>query len=118
MSPLKAMSLLGRWVRVSQAHVAFGGGCSCGDDLAPLHVGEMAMRVMDTLAARHSDNAAIQTLLAERADYRRNESGSIGGLLKAIAMRSAKGVNDEDQFSMLAELERSIESLDAGLRMG
>ncbi len=111
-APLKAMSLLGRWGRVAQGHVAFGGGCSCGGGMGPVHMSEMEIYVMDYLAAKYSGNAAIQSLLAERAGYKSNETGSIGEVLKAIATRSVEAVSNEDQLAMLADLERSIESLD------
>ncbi len=111
-APLKAMSLLGRWGRVSQGHVAFGGGCSCGGGMGPVHMSEMEMHVMDYLAAKYADNAPVQALLIERAAYKPNESGNIGELLKVIATRSADAVSEETQQAMLADLERSIESLD------
>jgi len=111
-APLKAMSLLGRWGRVAQGHVAFGGGCSCGGGMGPVHMSEMEIHVMDYLAAKYSGNAAIQSLLADRAGYKPNEAGNLGEVLKAIATRSADAVKNEDQLAMLADLERSIESLD------
>ena len=117
-APLKAMSLLGRWGRVSQGHVAFGGGCSCGGGMGPVHMSEMEMHVMDYLAAKYASNAAIQVLLVERAGYKPNESGNLGEVLKAIAMRSADSVKIDDQLAMLADLERSIESLDEITRGG
>ncbi len=111
-APLKAMSLLGRWGRVAQGHVAFGGGCSCGGGMGPVHMSEMEIHVMDYLAAKYAGNAAIQSLLVEQAGYRPNEAGNLGEVLKAIAMRSVGAIKNEDQLSMLADLERSIESLD------
>ena len=111
-APLKAMSLLGRWGRVAQGHVAFGGGCSCGGGMGPVHMSEMEIHVMDYLAAKYSGNTAVQSLLVERAGYKPNEAGNIGEILKAIATRSVEAVENEDQLAMLADLERSIESLD------
>ena len=111
-APLKAMWLLGRWGRVAQGHVAFGGGCSCGGGMGPVHMSDMEIHVMDYLAAKYSGNAAIQSLLAGRAGYKPNEAGNLGEVLKAIATRSAEAVTNEDQLAMLADLERSIESLD------
>jgi len=111
-APLKAMSLLGRWGRVAQGHVAFGGGCSCGGGMGPVHMSEMEIHVMDYLAAKYSGNTAVQSLLVERAGYKPNEAGNIGEILKAIATRSVEAVKNEDQLAMLADLERSIESLD------
>ena len=111
-APVKAMSLLGRWGRVAQGHVAFGGGCSCGGGMGPVHMSEMEIHVMDYLAAKYAANAAIQSLLVEQAGYKPNEAGNLGEVLKAIAMRSVGAIKNEDQLSMLADLERSIESLD------
>ena len=117
-APLKAMSLLGRWGKVSQGHVAFGGGCSCGGGMGPVHMSEMEMHVMDYLAAKYAGNAAIQALLVGRGGYKAGESGNLGEVLKAMAMRDASEVLLEDQLSMLADLERSIESLDEITRRG
>ncbi|MSQ53632.1 MAG: hypothetical protein EXR28_17345 [Betaproteobacteria bacterium] len=117
-APLKALSLLGRWGRVALGHVAFGGGCSCAGGMGPIHMSEMEMHVMDYLAAKYSDNSAIQSLLIERGGYKPNEAGSIGEVLNAIATRAAGAVKPEDQIAMLADLERSIESLDEITRGG
>ena len=73
---------------------------------------EMEIHVMDYLAAKYSGNAAIQSLLVERAGYKPNEAGRLDEVLKAIATRSVEAIKNEDQLSMLADLERSIESLD------
>lgn len=110
--PVLAMSLLGRWSKVSQGHIAFGGGCSCGGDFGPIHMSQMEMHVMDYLASKYADNAAIQRLLVEVAGYKPNEAGQLGEVLKAFAMRSADGIAAQDQLSILVDLERSIESLD------
>ena len=117
-APLKALSLLGRWGRVALGHVAFGGGCSCSGGMGPIHMSDMEMHVMDYLAAKYSDNPAIQRLLIERGGYKPNEAGNIGEVLNAIATRSADTVKPEDQIAMLADLERSIESLDEITRGG
>ena len=117
-APLKAMSLLGRWGRVAQGHVAFGGGCSCGGGMGPIHMSEMEMHVMDYLAAKYADNATVQELLTGVAGYKPNEAGSLGEVLKAIATGAAGTVKTEDQVSILADLERSIESLDEITRGG
>ncbi len=117
-APLKALSLLGRWGRVALGHVAFGGGCSCAGGMGPIHMSDMEMHVMDYLAAKYSDNASIQRLLIERGGYKPNEAGNIGAVLNAIATRSADTVKPDDQIAMLADLERSIESLDELTRGG
>ncbi|MFM9968711.1 MAG: hypothetical protein ACKVQK_09970 [Burkholderiales bacterium] len=111
-APLLAMSLLGRWGRVAQGHVAFGGGCSCAGGMGPIHMSQMELHVMDYLAAKYADNAPIQVLLVERAEYKPNESGNLGEVLKAIATREAEGVSSADQLALLADLTRSIDSLD------
>jgi hypothetical protein len=117
-APLKAMSLLGRWGRVAQGHVAFGGGCSCGGGMGPIHMSEMEMHVLDYLAAKYLSNAAVQSLLVDVAGYKPNEAGNLGEVLKAMATRSAGAVTTEDQLSLLADLERSIDSLDEITRGG
>ena len=117
-APLKAMSLLGRWGRVAQGHVAFGGGCSCGGGMGPIHMSEMELHVMDYLAAKYAGNAAVQGLLIGTAGYKPNEAGNLGEVLKAIATGTAGAVKTEDQLSILADLERSIDSLDEITRGG
>lgn len=117
-APLKAMSLLGRWGRVAQGHVAFGGGCSCGGGMGPIHMSQMELHVMDYLAAKYAGNAAVQCLLADVAGYKPNEAGNLGEVLKAIATGAAGEVTVGDQLLMLADLERSIDSLDEITRGG
>lgn len=115
---LKAMSLLGKWGRVAQGHVAFGGGCSCGGGMGPIHMSEMEVHILDYLAAKYLSNAAVQALLIDVAGYKPNEAGNLGEILKAIATRTAGGIKPDDQQLILADLERSIESLDEISRGG
>lgn len=119
-APLRAMQLLGRWTRMAQGHIAFGGGCNCCGDFGNIQVKDMEQHILDYLETKYraAGVEAIPRLLIERAGYRSSESGSVAELLRAIAGQSDTGVPAEQLLSLLADLERSIDSLDQMLRGG
>ena len=115
---IKAMTLLGRWGRMAQGHIAFGGGCNCCGEFGNLQVADMEQHILDYLDTKYraAKVEGVTTLLAQHAGYRSGASGSIPDLLKAIAGQGALPVGAEQQASLLADLERSIDSLDEMLR--
>ncbi|MFH1044630.1 MAG: hypothetical protein V1796_06215 [Pseudomonadota bacterium] len=115
---LKAMQLLGRWTRVAQGHLAYGMSCSCCTDLGSVEVQDMEQHVLDYLDGKYR-SAGVQSvcvLLSERAGYRPGEAGNIADLLRAIATQVDGPIKSEDQLALLADLERSIDSLDELMR--
>ena len=83
---VRAIGLLGRWTRLSQGHLPFGAGCSCGASAVDIRIADLERDVLDYLAGRHP---------AARG------AGSIAALLKA-----------QPQTALLDDLERSLASLE------
>ena len=119
-APIRAMQLLGRWTRLAQGHIAFGGGCSCCGEFGNLQVQDMEQHILDYLDTKYraAKVEGVAKLLAERAGYRSGESGSIAELLRAMAGRGDMPLSSEQQLEMLADLERSIDSLDEMMKGG
>jgi len=119
-APIQAMQLLGRWTRMAQGQIGYGGGCSCCVGFDNVQVKDMEQHILDYLDSKYRTEGAqaLCTLLAQRAGYRQAESGSITELLRAIAMQADRSVPAEQQLSMLADLGRSIDSLDEMMRSG
>jgi hypothetical protein len=116
--PVKAMGLLGRWARMAQGHIAFGGGCNCCGEFGNLQVADMEQHILDYLDTKYraSKVEGVARLLEQSAGYKSGASGSIPDLLKAIASQGALPLDAEQQHTLLADLERSIDSLDEMLR--
>ena len=117
---LKAMQLLGRWTRVAQGHLGYGMSCACCTDVGSVAVQDMELQVLDYLHGKYR-SAGVQSvcaLLSERGGYRPGEAGSIADLLRAIATQLDGQIKTEDQLALLADLERSIDSLDELMRGG
>ena len=112
--PIQAMQLLGRWTRVAQGHISCGMSCSCSADFGNLQAKDMEQHILDYLDSKYrtAGTQEVCRLLAERAGYKEGEAGSISELLRAIASQKDVPVKEKDQLSMLADLERSIGSLD------
>lgn len=117
-APIKAMQLLGRWTRLAQGHIAFGMSCSCCTDLGSVQVQDMEQHVLDYLDGKYraAGVESVCRLLSERAGHREGQSGSIAELLRALASQADGSIRTEDQLAVLADLERSIDSLDELLR--
>ncbi len=119
-APIHAMQLLGRWTRMAQGQIGYGGGCSCCVGFDNIQVKDMEQHILDYLDSKYRTAGAqsLRSLLGTRAGYRPGESGSIADLLRSIAMQEDKSVPAEEQLSLLADLERSIDSLDEMARTG
>src|SRR3972149_2521325 len=52
-APIRAMQLLGRWTRLAQGHIAFGGGCSCCGEFGNLQVMDMEQHILDYLDTKY-----------------------------------------------------------------
>ena len=115
---IKAMTLLGRWSRMAQGHIAFGGGCNCCGEFGNLQVADMEQHILDYLDTKYrtAKVTGVGELLAQRAGYRNGASGSIPDLLKALSTPGELPLTTDQQTSLLADLERSIDSLDEMLR--
>jgi hypothetical protein len=119
--PIEAMQLLGKWTRVAQGHIAYGASCNCCTaDFGNLQAKDMEQHILDYIDSKYraAGSTAVCDLLAQHAGYRHAESGSIAELLRAIATASGKSVRNEDQLSMLADIGRSIDSLDEAMNSG
>jgi hypothetical protein len=119
--PIEAMQLLGRWTRVAQGHIGFGGGCACsGAEFCNMQAKDMEQHILDYIESKYraAGAADVCALLADRAGYRRAESGSISELLRALATPSGESIPERRQMEVLADLGRSIESLDEAQRGG
>ena len=119
--PILAMQLLGRWTRVAQGHIGFGGGCACsGAEFCNLQARDMEQHILDYIHAKYRAAGAsdICELLAASAGYKQAESGSIAELLRALATGAGASIPEAQQAEVLADLGRSIESLDEALRNG
>jgi hypothetical protein len=119
-APIQAMQLLGRWTRVAQGHIAYGSSCACCADFGNLQAQDMEQHILDYIDAKYRAAGAqrVCDLLAERAGYRHARSGSISELLRSLATQADKSVPEAQQLEVLADLGRSIESLDEAMRNG
>jgi hypothetical protein len=98
----EAIRLRDKWAVLAQAHIAIGGGCSCGAGATPVQVQDFEQDILDHLSRKHAD-AALQS-------YLRDARGSVSALLAALA-EPAAGASDGGR-QLLADLARSIESFD------
>jgi len=105
---------------MAQGQIGYGGGCSCCAGFDNVQVKDMEQHILDYLNSKYRAEGAqaLCTLLAQRAGYRQAESGSITELLRAIATQADRSIPAEQQLSMLADLGRSIDSLDEMMRSG
>ena len=88
-----AISLLGKWQRVSAGHVVFAAGCSCGAAATSVRVQDYEQDILAFLRKKHGVQAA-----------------SIAELLRGVARSGARAV--------LEDLERSLESFESAHRGG
>ena len=119
-APIQAMQLLGRWTRMAQGSIAYGMGCSCCTGFDNVQVKDMEQHILDYLDSKYraSGSSALCALIAERANYRSGQSGSITELLRAVATQADKSIPAQDQLALLGDLSRSIDSLDELMRSG
>jgi hypothetical protein len=119
-APIQALQLLGRWTRMAQGHIAYGMGCSCCADFGNVQVHDMEQHILDYLDSKYrsAGSQAVCRLLAERAGYKASQAGSIAELLRAIATQADKSIPAQEQLAVLADLGRSIDSLDEIVRGG
>lgn len=119
-APIQALQLLGRWTRMAQGSIAYGMGCSCCTGFDNVQVKDMEQHILDYLDSKYrsAGTQALCALIAERANYRTGQSGSITDLLRAIAMQADKSVAAEEQLALLGDLSKSIDSLDELMRSG
>lgn len=89
---VEAIRLLGRWSKLEQRHLPFGGGCSCGAGMVSIRVSELERDLLDFLKAKHS---ALPS------------TASLRELLRALAQPSAPKVP-----GFFKDLERSLESFE------
>jgi len=110
---LEATRLLGKWAKLSQGHMVFTAGCSCGVGPGNVRLEDFEQQILDYLDAKYraTGDAAVVDLLRERAGYRPGESGSVVALLRSIATQSAAGKSG-GHCSLLADLRRSLESFE------
>ena len=102
LAAVEAIRLRAKWAVLSQAHIAIGGGCSCGAGATPVHVRDFEQDIIDHLAGKHAD-AALRSLIHDA-------QGSIATLLEALAQSGAEG--EPQRRQLLADLARSIDSFD------
>ena len=109
----EATRLLGKWTRASSGHVSLGARCSCGfmPTAGNIQLQDFEIQILDYLFAKHGTADPRVMALRERAGYRPGETGSITGLLRAIATESP-GHTAEFELAMLSDLNRSIESFE------
>ena len=117
---IEAMQLLGRWTRVAQGHIAFGSGCACaGGDICNLQAQDMEQHVLDYLDSKYRNIGAEGVCgLLTSTGYKKGESGSISEFLRVLATQSDLSIPPSQQAEVLADLGRSIDSLDQAMRGG
>jgi hypothetical protein len=116
---IEAMQLLGRWTRVAQGHIAFGSGCACGGaDFCNLQAKDMEQHVLDYVEDKYRkrEDLAVCELLAGTG-YRKGEAGSIAEFLRVLAT-GVRTIPDALQREVIADVSRSVESLDQAMRGG
>ena len=91
-----AISLLGKWQRVSAGHVVFAAGCSCGAAATSVRVQDYEQDILAFLHRRH-----------------RTQAASIADLLRQLAGKGASA-----DLRILADLERSLDSFESLHRGG
>ena len=109
---IEAMRLLGKWTLLAQQYVSSAGGCSCCAGFGGMPVQGFEQDILEFLHGRHAAAAGISDLMTTRGGYKPNESGSIAEVLRAMATQADASIRAEDQLALLADLERSIDSLE------
>lgn len=100
---VEALQLLGAWTRLSQGHVALGGGCSCGGGAGSVPVAEFERDIIEFLRTRH---AAFAPLLESTTQ-------PIAVLLRAVARPTTPALwSRDEQRALLRDLSRTIESFE------
>lgn len=109
------MLLFGRWSGLAQGHLGLTSNCGCCDEYGSTNVKKMEQPILDYLDRKYrkagSDN--LNRLLAEQGGFRPGEAGSIADVLRFIAKRSGSCATEEEQLRLIADLERSMDSLAA-----
>jgi hypothetical protein len=110
---LEATRLLGKWAKLSQGHMLFAAGCSCGAGPGNVRLEDFEQQILDYLDAKYraAGDAAVFELLRERAGYRSGESGSVVALLRSIAAPSPNS-RPSGSLALLVDLGRSLESFE------
>lgn len=103
----QAARLLGEWDRLSHAHVAAGGGCSCGHGGAMLRLQDFEQDILDHLRAKYRAAGGDDVL-----GLLRGERDGISALLHALAEGRDETGDAEGRTALLADLARSIQSFD------
>ena len=95
---LLAVRLLGRWTQLGQLHVPLGSGCACGPGFEALPLRDIEQQLLDHLLTKHDAKGE-----------------SVEAILKGLAKEKdiSTGKN-----SMLADIERSLDSVDELHRRG
>jgi hypothetical protein len=86
-----ATRLLGKWTRLAQGHVMFGGGCSCGLGVG-LGLADFEPQILDYLRTKHGIG----------------EFSGVPDLLRSIVRDGEKPGHP----ALLADLERSLDSFE------
>jgi len=106
---LRAVKLAGKWARVAQGHVGLSGlPCSCGLGFVGIGVAEFEQHLLDYLHDKHGSDARIAALF-QAAGYAEGRSGSVGELLRRLAVLSLPA---GQVGALLADLERSMDSFE------
>jgi hypothetical protein len=89
---VEATRLLGRWTKLARGHVMFGTGCSCGAGVG-LRLQDFEPQILDYINTKHGIAGFP----------------GVAELLRSIATRSEEVA---EPLTLLADLERSIDSFD------
>lgn len=92
---VEATRLLGKWTKLAQGHVMFGGGCSCGVGFANLRLADFEPQILDYLKTKHG--------VAGFA--------GVAELLRSIATQG-DAKEQGSRLALLADLDRSLDSFD------
>jgi hypothetical protein len=110
--PLRAVQLLGRWNRYTQAFTPFRGGCSCCVNAGIQSVQELEASLICHLSDKRTGDATIAAALREGAGYEPGKDGSVVTLLQAIARRTMTASADTLGI-LLDDIEAALDNAEA-----
>lgn len=108
---LKALQLLGRWSRFTNAFKPSTPTCPCCIGLGTPSIAAWELGLVSHLSKLHVGNDTVAQLLREKAGYEQGAAGSATNLLQALARRSLTAPIDA-QWMLVNDIEATLDRLE------
>jgi hypothetical protein len=108
---LKALQLLGRWSRFTNAFKPTKSACSCCSGVGTPSIAAWELGLVSHLSKLHVVNDNVTQLLREEAGYEQGAAGSATNLLQALARRSLTAPIDA-QWMLVNDIEATLDGLE------